>query len=202
MYKESSFRVQFLGGRRIGKPNDDMESEQMCYSYKLHQYRHKQTQTNNDTITWSLRLCPDENAHGKVSDYLSNLILDNDNINTENEKNYYYIDEKRFYYVSSDHEKRDPIIELCFEPGNGNDNEIDIEGLSIVTETEYCIQHSSNNKQLCSKRGVYVTDICGLQSIARQNSHLPAASIDYIPQPGQMYKLRKKLNYFFNLFLI
>ena len=161
----------------------------MCYKYKLHEYKHKKEEfqdkhKKDEEITWSMQICPNDDANGKVSDYLSNVLFINNNDN----KDRYYIDDTHFYYVG--HGNSGPEIELCFKSGNYQS----FDELTIVTQTEYCIRHESNKDNnnydfLCSKRSVSVTDICGLDSIGRNNLYFPSASIDYIPQPGQLYKL-------------
>ena len=183
LYNESGHRVQFLGGY-------ESSNNGMCYKYRLHHYKHKKVDIEigddndkNKTITWSMKICPDANdieyRYGKVSDYLSSVLFAKSN----NEKDIYYIDDTHFYYVShGEEESQYPEIELCFESDYNN------EEASIITETEYCIKHG-NKEKLCSKRGVFVTDICGLKSIAREKVHSPAAPIDYVPKPGQSYKL-------------
>ena len=182
MYTESGYRIKFLQGYQSSDGNG------ICYKYKLHEYKHKRKEASdingNDTITWSIQVCPNkDNAFGKVSDYLSNVVFAGNN----NAKDNYYVDDTHFYYVS--HGRQDAMIELCFTSGE----EDDIEEASIVTQTEYCIKDSSagndnNNEFLCSKRGVAITDICGLDSVARQQSSLPATSIDYVPKPGHIYE--------------
>ena len=159
--------------------------DQMCYKYKLHEYKHKKglkKQLNNDKITVSMQVCNDDaSANGIVSDYLKQVNLYNNHANDT-----YYVDDTHFYYVNNgNNNDQDPIIELCFSP---NDVESDNDA-KIVTETEYCIQHDNDDK-LCSKRGVYITDICGLQSMSREEYHSPSSDIDYIPVAGQFYKLR------------
>ena len=160
----------------------------MCYKYKLHNYKHKQRQLQfeNDTVTWSMRICPDSNIIGKVSDYLSKVSFTPNN-DEEKKSDYYYIDDTHFYFVKSidkdNYKDKNTFVELCFKDEDG-----DISDASIVAQTDYCIEHSINGDKLCSKDGIYVCDICGLDSIGRRNSHLPAAPIDYIPEPGTMYK--------------
>ena len=157
----------------------------MCYQYKLHEYKHKEglkKQLNDDKITLSIQICnDDDSANGVVSDFLKKVNLYNNDI-----KDTYYVDDTHFYYVKSGNKNNeDEIIELCFSP---NDLESDNDA-KIVTETEYCIKHNNDDK-LCSKRGVYITDICGLQSMSREEYHSPSSDIDYIPVAGQFYKLR------------
>ena len=176
--------MQFLGGYKSNENEDEM-----CYKYKLHEYKHKKEQfeqKNEEEITWSMQICPNTNANGKVSDYLSNVLFVKNNDN----KDRYYIDDTHFYYVSNNrnNNNNDAEIELCFNSGDYES----FDEITIVTQTEYCIRHESNNHNndfLCSRRSVSVTDICGLDSIGRNNVYFPSASIDYIPQPGQLYKL-------------
>ena len=173
----------------------------MCYKYKLHEYKHKKEQFEHkdEEITWSMQICPNNDANGKVSDYLSNVLFAKNNDN----KDRYYIDDTHFYYVSNRNDNsNDPEIELCFSSHNYQS----FDELTIVTQTEYCIRHESNtdnNDFLCSTRSVSVTDICGLDSIGRNNLYFPSASIDYIPQPGQLYKLCVSMHnlFFFLIFL-
>ena len=188
LYSSSGYRLQFLGG--YNDTSIDALNEEMCYKYKLHEYRHKKglkkrERIDNDTITISMRICnnnDDENVHGVVSDYLTKVNIFNNN----NEKDHYYVDNTHFYYVSYPNEDRDPVIELCFSPRD--DDISSLNDAKIVTQTEYCIKHNNDN-QLCSKRGIFMTDICGLDSISRKEYHSPASEIDYIPIPGQLYKL-------------
>lgn len=205
----SSYRVQFLGGYEV---SDDKQKEEMCYKYKLHQHEHKKhlirsvnNNNNNDITIWSMKICDSDSKNnnndnsasfGVLSDYLTQVSLFNNN-----KKDNYYIDDTHFYYVSYNSSNNEPIIELCFSPRNTNDNNNNINSnnniiynndAKVVTETEYCIQHSQNGKKLCSRRGVFVTDICGLDSVARSNSNsnqVPPTPIDYIPIPGKSYKL-------------
>ena len=178
LYSLSGYRLQFLGG--YNDTSLDADNEQMCYKYKLHEYKHKKGLKKlnyNDTITVSIKICNnDNNANGIVSDYLKKV-----NLYNNNPKDTYYIDNTHFYYVSNGN--NDTIIELCFSP---NDIESDFDA-KIVTSSEYCIKHNNENK-LCSKRGIHITDICGLESISRDEYHLPPTDINYIPIPGQLYK--------------
>ena len=182
----------------MGGYNDtskDAATDQLCYKYKLHEYKHKRglkKRLNNEQVTVSMQICNnDDSANGIVSDYLKKV-----NLYNNDEQDTYYIDDTHFYYVSNYNNNNDPIVELCFSP---NDLESDNDA-KIVTETEYCIQHNNDDK-LCSKRGVYVTDICGLKSISREEYHSPSSDIDYIPVAGQFYKLRLFIQYFYCGFL-
>ena len=170
----------------------------MCYKYRLHEYIHKKVEIKNTPITWSMKICPDENdaedGYGKVSDYLSNVLF----IKNNNEKDIYYTDDTHFYYVSHGEESQDVEIELCFKSSDDFDD-VHNEEASIITSTEYCIKHGTQDK-LCSQRGVAVTDICGLKSIARDKNHSPAAPIDYVPKPGQSYKFGASSSFFFSIF--
>ena len=188
LYNESGHRVQFLGGY-------ESNTNEMCYKYRLHEYKHKKMDKQNSTITWSMKICPDGNdieyGYGKVSDYLSNVLF----IKNNNEKDSYYTDDTHFYYVSHGEDSQisqDPEIELCFK----SDDLDSLHEASIITETEYCIKHGNKDK-LCSKRGVSVTDICGLKSVVRENNHSPAAPIDYVPKPGQSYKFGSFYYYYY-----
>ena len=59
LYSSSGYRLQFLGGY------DDDELNEMCYSHKLHEYKHIQTKYNqpvededdDDIITVLLEIC-------------------------------------------------------------------------------------------------------------------------------------------------
>ena len=186
LYSSSGYRLQFLGG--FNDTSDDALNSQMCYKYKLHEYRHKKglkSRSDSDKVTVSMKICNnDDSANGIVSDYLKKVTLYNNNENDS-----YYSDNTHFYYVQNGGDSNDTIIELCFSP---NDILSDRDA-KIVSETEYCIQHNSDDK-LCSKRGIFMTDICGLDSITRDEYHEPATDIDYIPIAGQLYKLSKTKN--------
>ena len=174
LYSQSGYRLQFLGGYK--ENNDD----EMCYEYKLHEYKHKKglkkMVSMEDRITVSMQICDYDDANGIVSDYLTRVRLFNNNANDS-----YYIDNTHFYYINensgnygNDNDQDDPVIELCFSSDKNG---------KLVTETEYCIQHN-NEKQLCSKRGIFMTNICN-----SGDSVGPPSDIDYIPIPGQLYKL-------------
>ena len=192
LYSSSGYRLQFLGGY------DGDELNEMCYSYKLHEYKHKQGLGDSDDydfITVSLAICDAESierGYGVLSDYLTQVTLDNpsDNNNTNNER--YYVDDTHFYYVTKNGNNNNTIIRLCFQDKMDNELRSD-----IISPTEYCISHSkyNNGEKLCSKRGIYVPDICGLQNA--NFNFAPQTSINYIPIAGKSYKLSKANGFYF-----
>ena len=185
LYSSSGFRLQFLGGIS--------GVDSMCYQYKLHEYKHKEGLKKvelNDEITVSLQICDSSNINnnGVVSDYLTKVSINNGD---------YYVDDEYFYYVtknstsssSTRNDSNDNIIELCFNDkfNNNNNNNNKSRSGELIASTEYCIQHNNETK-LCSTRGVFVTDICGIDSIGKNNKDLPPTNIDYVPIPGKQYR--------------
>ena len=190
LYSSSGYRLQFLGGY------DGDELNEMCYSYKLHEYKHKQGLSgseDDDIITVSLEICDAESkerGYGVLSDYLTKVSLDHGNDDYDDHDDRYYVDDNHFYYVSKNvnnkgDDNNNTIISLCFQDKNNNELYS-----NIIAPTQYCISHGNNGKKFCSKRGVYVTDICGKQN--ETFNFAPQTSIDYVPIPGKSYKFSYK----------
>ena len=183
-YNDTGYRVLFLGGyhdNTAGSNEDDM-----CFTYKLHQHVNKAglyKPSDDESVVFSINFCDLDNSNGHtLSDYLKSVTMVEHGLNDN-----YYVDDSTFYYSSSD-ENVDPVVDLCFQ------SLPDSKDVKIVTKTSYCIEHVSkaNEKlgdKLCLDRGVYVTDVCGLPSLARFNIDEPPASIAYVPKPGQTIKL-------------
>ena len=195
--------MQFLGGY------DSNNDNSKCYEYKLH--KHKQRKKDKKLpfivgLEFSLKFCDTTSVNyiknTTLSDYLKNVTFDTES-DYDNIIESYRIDDTHFYYhaggIDEKNYNESSKITLCFDD--------DTSSTQIVSETEFCMiienddshdgsgsgsgSNSKASKPLCTRRGIFVTDICGLDSDARLNSNLPPSSIDFIPRSGDSYDILK-----------
>lgn len=211
---QHKWRLKFLGG--FVDPTDPLKHD-MCFQYQLH-YRgtdilsnvnDMKIDTNHSKIKWWMQIC--DNNKNTVSDYLKSVDLDSSN----NETNY-YVDDTHFYYQTSldllhlnqfGNGTDSNVITLCFTDNINNiydmdEDLLDKSLLKMIVETDYCVTINNDDEEYehCNKRSVYVPDVCSEEkSIARLNSHLPVAAIDYVPEKDKQYELSLSGVFFFSL---
>ena len=200
--RDTNLRLQFLGGY-----TDPTDSSDECYEYRIHSHYksgggsgHKSSSEDENSecqfdlggeteqsLQWSLQIC---NGSYDLSNYLKSVSLGN-------EQDSYSIDENNFYYQIndvSDHLNADRnntnnsgIVTLCFHDDNVE------ETVKFVAKTQYCFDYESTNNgesiNVCSNRGVFITDVCGLDSPIRHKKGTPHTGIDFVPQKYKTTKL-------------
>ena len=191
---DNPFRLQFLGGFNDYR---DVNGDDMCYQYKLHKHLRplgdklrqlpKDKDHSNGNLTISIKFCNDNhNDNGVFGDFFKDVKF----IDGHSENAAYSYDNTHFYYVIKDIDSfedmvDEPVIEICFNMNSQVNSKYN--DVKIVTKSEYCVQFN-NEDPLCNKRGIFVTDVCGLDSIARDDDLIPHAGISYVPEAGKKYK--------------
>ena len=205
--RDTNLRLQFLGGY-----TDPTDSTDECYQYRIHSHckngpgksstsSSSDSEDNNgkcafdlsgeseQSLEWSLQVC---NGSYDLSNYLKSVSLGNS-------QDSYFIDENNFYYQINDindHLNADRndtnnsgIVTLCFHDDNVE------ETVKYVAKTQYCFDYENRNNNtgesinVCSKRGVFITDVCGLDSPIRHKKGSPLTGIDFVPQKYKKTKL-------------
>ena len=203
---DTNLRLQFLGGY-----SDPTNSSDECYVYRIHSHYKSDGSENENSecefiinlsgkteqsLQRSLQIC---NGSYDLSNYLKSVSLGN-------EQDSYFIDENNFHYQINDvndhlnvdrnnNTNNSGIVTLCFHDDNVE------ETVKFVAKTQYCfdyeITNNNNNNgvsiNVCSNRGVFITDVCGLDSPIRHKKGSPHTGIDFVPQKYKTNKLGQKL---------